>query len=63
MGGNRKHGFLRGNRNGRNGSNTPRSWYCTGCETSHVGTTERTGIYQVGDFCNKTYFKRKEAEK
>ena len=44
MAGNRKHGFLRGNAKGRNGSNTPAPWHCAGCGRQHGGRVTRTGL-------------------
>ncbi len=62
MGGNRNFGFLRGNANGRNGSCTPRKWFCVGCQKDHGGRVERTGVYGLGDYCDRSYLKLKEAQ-
>ncbi len=62
MGGNRKSGFLRGNANGRNASSTPRQRFCTGCQKVHGGRIERTGVYGLGEYCNRTYFELKETQ-
>lgn len=52
MGGNRKHGDARGNRNGRNGTTHPPPWYCAGCMRQHHGRVFRTTIYGV-DYCDR----------
>ena len=44
MGGNRKHGYARGNRNGRNGRTYPDPWQCEGCGRVHHGRVFRTEI-------------------
>jgi len=61
MGGNKKHGFMRGNANGRNGTNTPIPWFCTGCNKEHGGRVFRTG-YKQNLYCDLTYFKLKSQE-
>jgi hypothetical protein len=54
MAGNRRHGFLRGNANGRNGSSTPAPWHCAGCGRLHGGRVTRTGL-AGHDYCDRTY--------
>ena len=61
MAGNRKHGFLRGNANGRNGSAASAAWFCSGCARDHGGRVERTG-YRGGDYCDRTYLQLTEKE-
>ena len=62
MGGNRKHGFRRGNANGRNGSGVSPKWFCQGCGKMHGGQVSRTRMLDGFDYCDRQYFKRKEAE-
>lgn len=45
MGGNRKHGFARGNASGRNGHPNESKWFCEGCQREHGGTVCSTVIY------------------
>lgn len=54
MGGNRKHGFMRGNASGRNGFGTPKKWFCTGCEREHGGRVNRTKLGEA-DYCDRKY--------
>lgn len=42
MGGNRKHGFARGNASGRNGQTHPPKWFCVGCQWEHGGQVYST---------------------
>ncbi len=58
MGGNRKHGFMRGNANGRNGSSKKPPWHCAGCNKNHQGSTFRT-LLDGSDYCERTYYKAK----
>lgn len=66
MGGNRNHGFMRGNSAGRNGVGMPEPFYCDACEKEHSASTERTGFSQfVGSpvlLCDKKYYPMKEAQ-
>ena len=56
MGGNRKHGFRRGNANGRTKPYWVRPFFCAGCGKMHGERVERTGI--AGKlFCERTYYK------
>ncbi len=52
MGGNRKHGFARGNANGRNGHPSEYKWVCAGCQREHGGTVCSTVIYGLA-YCNR----------
>jgi hypothetical protein len=52
MGGNRKFGFLRGNRGGFR----PRPWKCHGCNRMHPGRTMRTQALNGLDYCERTYY-------
>lgn len=51
MGGNRKHGFMRGNKAGRNGVGQQSSFFCDACNKTHGPKVERTGI--VDNLSNK----------
>lgn len=62
MGDNRIHGFRRGNANGRNGSGTPQKWFCHGCQKEHGGSVSRNKMLDGFDYCDRQYYKRKEAE-
>ena len=57
MGGNRKHGYRRGNANGRNGSNTKPDWFCNGCQRYHKDKTMRTRALDGYDYCDRQYYK------
>lgn len=61
MAGNQKHGFMRGNANGRNGSNTPVSWLCFGCDKHHGGRVSRT-LMAGHDYCDRSYIVAKERQ-
>ena len=61
MGGNRKSGFLYGNKNGRNGSNKVWPWPCAGCQKDHGGKTFKNG-YKGALYCDRQYFKLKSLE-
>jgi hypothetical protein len=61
MAGNRKHGFMRGNKAGRNGVGSPKGFYCDVCKKQHGATVERTE-YQGKLMCDRQYFKLEEAE-
>jgi hypothetical protein len=54
--GNKKHGYLRGNANGRNGSNTPSRWFCEGCQKDHGGRVFRNGFAGFL-YCDRQYLK------
>lgn len=60
MSGNRRHGYRRGNASGRNG-NSPRPWYCTGCERLHGGRVSRT-LLRGFDYCDRTYLRVKQRQ-
>ena len=51
MGGNRKHGFRRGNASGRNGAG---QWYCNGCEKMHPYARFRNGTLDGRSYCDRT---------
>lgn len=53
MGGNRKHGFLRGNRGG------PKleQWWCDECKKLHKYNVMRNGTLDGRDLCNKAYYR------
>lgn len=64
MAGNKKHGYARGSRSGRNGAEYwyfTKPWHCDGCKKMHAAKTERVG-YEGGLYCNKQYYKLKEKE-
>ncbi|WP_139322985.1 hypothetical protein [Deinococcus marmoris] len=52
MGGNRKHGFARGNASGRNGQTYGPKWFCDGCQREHGGKVFSTVIYGLV-YCGK----------
>ena len=52
MGGNRKHGFMRGNRAGRNGFSLSEAHFCDGCQRTHGK-----------NYCERTYYKAREEVK
>lgn len=60
MGGNRKHGFMRGNAAGRNGVGTPKSFYCDSCDKEHGASVDRMGLkHMIGSdvlVCDRKYF-------
>ena len=56
MGGNRKHGFLRGNANGRNGLFMPKPFFCHGCNKIHCRTVERTIGLDNLIYCDRYYY-------
>jgi len=58
MGGNRKHGFMRGNASGRNGTAWPAPWFCDGCKRDHGGRTFKNGL-KGSVYCDRQYFKIK----
>lgn len=58
MGGNRKHGYMSGNRAGRNGVGMPKKWYCHGCEREHGPAVLRNKMLDGFDYCDKEYYKR-----
>jgi len=62
MAGNRKHGFRRGNANGRNGSNTSAKWICNGCQKLHGGLVPRNKMLDGFDYCDRQYYRLKEME-
>lgn len=62
MAGNRKHGFMRGNANGRNGSLFVPKWFCSGCEKEHGGRVSRNKMLDGFDYCDRQYYRRKELE-
>jgi hypothetical protein len=49
MAGNRKHGYLRGNRGGFRGE----PWFCHGCQKLHPYRQERNGTLDGRWLCNK----------
>lgn len=61
MNGNRKHGFMRASRAGRNGARMPRPWFCDGCQKEHGRTVIKTG-YKGGIYCDRKYLKLKSLE-
>lgn len=52
MGGNRKHGYARGNRSGRNSTTYPPPWYCIGCERTHGSKVFRNVIHGE-NYCDR----------
>jgi hypothetical protein len=52
MGGNRKHGYARGNRGGFRGS----PWFCEGCQKEHPYRRERNG-YNGKSWCDMTFYR------
>jgi hypothetical protein len=61
MAGNRKHGFMRGNRAGRNGVGSPKEFYCELCKRQHGASVDRTK-FNGQMMCDRQYYKLKEAE-
>lgn len=61
MAGNRKHGFLYGNKAGRNGVGTPSKWFCSACKKEHGGRVSRNKMLDGFDYCDRQYYKIKEA--
>jgi len=60
MGGNRKHGFMRGNQNGRKRPHWARKFYCDGCQREHGPYVERTKTLNSLLLCNRQYYKHEE---
>ena len=56
MGGNRKHGFRRGNRGGFK----PQPMWCHGCGKFHKPRTDMTRALDGNDYCNRTYLAARE---
>lgn len=65
MGGNRKHGFMRGNNAGRNGVGQQASFFCDACNKTHGPKVERTGIVDnisnSAIVCDRMYLKYAES--
>lgn len=61
MGGNRKHGFMRGNANGRRRAHYEITFFCEGCQREHGAKVERVG-YKEKLYCNRQYFKLRDKE-
>jgi len=59
MAGNRKHGFMRGNAAGRNGSGNEQ-WFCHGCQKKHAARTMRNKMLDGFDYCDKMYWRIEE---
>lgn len=61
MAGNRKHGFMRGNANGRRPAYWQRRFFCAGCQKEHGPNTERTGFFDEPGvlYCERAYEKRR----
>ena len=62
MSGNRKHGFLSGNRGGFKQSSLFPDWFCSGCNKEHKGKTSRNKMLDGLDYCDRHYYKLKEQE-
>ncbi|MGR5558325.1 hypothetical protein ACQKQC_18805 [Vibrio fortis] len=66
MGGNKKHGFMTGNRAGRNGAGQPKGFYCEACQKEHSPSVEKVGISNwlgAGALsCNRKYLQAKQHE-
>ncbi|MBE8233139.1 MAG: hypothetical protein HAW67_05330 [Endozoicomonadaceae bacterium] len=66
MGGNRKSGFMYGNRAGRNGVGQPKAFYCVICEKEHGISVEPVGMTRYfgteTKVCNSKYLKFKDDE-
>lgn len=58
MGGNRKHGFLRGNRGGVK----PDAWFCDACQKKHEARRSRNGTLDGRSLCDRTYYKEAAAK-
>ena len=56
MAGNRKHGFMRGNANGRNGNHSP-DWFCDGCKKVHGYKVISWGTLEGQRLCGRQYDK------
>lgn len=55
MGGNRKHGYMRGNRGGVK----PSPWYCDACQRMHDGRRSRNGTLDGRSLCDRAYYREK----
>ncbi|APD92062.1 hypothetical protein BM525_19460 (plasmid) [Alteromonas mediterranea] len=66
MTGNRKHGFMRSSKAGRNDFGMAQSFFCDACEKEHGQSVERTGLkHFIGSdvlICDRKYFQMKDAE-
>jgi len=60
MKGNRKHGFMRGSRAGRNGWSLSQAHFCDGCQRTHGKNVFMTGL-NGKKYCERTYYKAREA--
>ena len=58
MSGNRKHGFMRGNANGRKRASWLNSWYCDGCKREHGHQVFKNGLNGLL-LCDRQYYKAK----
>jgi len=57
MAGNRKHGFLRGNR----GGSKPSPWFCDACQKQHSGSRSRNGTLDGRSLCDSAYYREANA--
>jgi hypothetical protein len=62
MGGNRKHGFRRGNANGRNG-NHAKDWFCDGCQKMHGYKITAWGTLDGRKLCSRQSEKEYKQQK
>jgi len=53
MGGNRKHGFRRGNRGGFK----PSPWFCDACQKLHEARRSRNGTLDGRSLCDRGYYR------
>lgn len=58
MGGNRKHGFLRGNRGGVK----PDPWFCDACQKKHEARRSRNGTLDGRSLCDRAYYREASAK-
>lgn len=57
MGGNRKHGFMRGNASGRRRAFWEIPWFCDGCKIKHAYTRCRNGMLDGRSLCDRLYYR------
>jgi len=62
MGGNRKHGFMRGNASGRTYDHRFRKFFCNGCQKEHGRRVERWQMTDGAMLCNRQYNARLDRE-
>jgi len=58
MGGNRRHGYARGN----GGGAKPEPWFCDACQKQHAGRRSRNGTLDGRSLCDRAYYKQANAK-